>query len=41
MNIESEITDIGYMEYDDLNGTLYIATRRGKIEVYIRENGES
>lgn len=41
MTTECEITDAGYMEFDDLNGTLYVATKRGKIEVYIRENAES
>lgn len=26
------------METDEFNGTLYLATKRGKIETYIRES---
>lgn len=42
LTAEAEITDIAYLEIDDVNGTLYVATKKGKLECYIKEsNSES
>ncbi|CAK57622.1 unnamed protein product (macronuclear) [Paramecium tetraurelia] len=38
LNVDSDITDVAYLETDDCNGTLYLATKKGKIETFIRES---
>ncbi|CAD8096719.1 unnamed protein product [Paramecium primaurelia] len=38
LNIDSDITDAAYLEIDDFNGTLYLTTKKGKLETFIRES---
>ncbi|CAD8175597.1 unnamed protein product [Paramecium pentaurelia] len=38
LNVDSDITDVAYLETDDFNGTLYLATKNGKIQTFIRES---
>ncbi|CAD8108015.1 unnamed protein product [Paramecium sonneborni] len=38
LNLDADITDAAYLETDEFNGTLYLATNKGKIETFIRES---